>query len=380
MSASVGHGARSGSPGTRARRTGPCRSPARTRRRPPGRPRPRRPCRWRARRAPPWRSCRSPCSTDDDLPDVRLLARDGGLGGGPARPRSWRRAGLDRVAQLLEREVDGVARGHEGAADPHRHHRLDVGHLEQRRPHLGEVVELGEVRVAHHHPPHDLEVVLGLGVVDLDVAGDAADHAAAHRRDDAVEQRVADHDQQAAEEDDAADDERLERGSRTGCGTRSARSRAGWRTSLSCPHAPGLAMPPPRLAMPPRGVTRSTSLPSASRTTALAWAITSASWVEKMKVVFSVRFSSFIRSRMCSPVTESRFAVGSSASTSWGRVTRARAMATRWRCPPDSSLGRWPACSRRPTRSSSAVTRLARSAPDSLRCKQQRQLDVLEHA
>ncbi len=71
---------------------------------------------------------------------------------------------------------------------------------------------------------------------------------------------------------------------------------------------------------------------------------------------------------MCWPVTESRFAVGSSASTIPGRVTRARAMATRWRWPPDSSLGRWLACSRRPTLSSSAITRLARSAPDSLRC------------
>ena len=44
-----------------------------------------------------------------------------------------------------------------------------------------------------------------------------------------------------------------------------------------------------------------------------------------MKVVRSVRFSSFIRSMMFWPVTESRFAVGSSASTSCGpRDQRAR--------------------------------------------------------
>ena len=40
------------------------------------------------------------------------------------------------------------------------------------------------------------------------------------------------------------------------------------------------------------------------------------------------------------PVFESKFAVGSSAKTKPGRVTSARAMATRCRCPPESSLGR----------------------------------------
>ena len=54
------------------------------------------------------------------------------------------------------------------------------------------------------------------------------------------------------------------------------------------------------------------------RTSELACAITRASCVEKMKVVFSVRLSSFIKSKMFWPVTESRFAVGSSASTSTG--------------------------------------------------------------
>ena len=50
---------------------------------------------------------------------------------------------------------------------------------------------------------------------------------------------------------------------------------------------------------------------------------------------------------MISPlVVESRFPVGSSASTMLGRFTRARAMATRWRSPPESSLGRWPSAIR----------------------------------
>ena len=39
------------------------------------------------------------------------------------------------------------------------------------------------------------------------------------------------------------------------------------------------------------------------------------------------------------PVFESKFAVGSSAKTK-PDVTSARAMATRCRCPPESSLGR----------------------------------------
>ena len=41
-----------------------------------------------------------------------------------------------------------------------------------------------------------------------------------------------------------------------------------------------------------------------------------------------------------SPLFESRLPVGSSASRIDGLLTSARAIATRWRCPPDSSLGR----------------------------------------
>ena len=40
------------------------------------------------------------------------------------------------------------------------------------------------------------------------------------------------------------------------------------------------------------------------------------------------------------PERESRFPVGSSANTTYGRDAKARAHATRCCCPPDSSLGR----------------------------------------
>ena len=43
---------------------------------------------------------------------------------------------------------------------------------------------------------------------------------------------------------------------------------------------------------------------------------------------------------MAWPVAWSRLPVGSSASTMAGLPTRARAMATRWRCPPESWVGR----------------------------------------
>src|SRR5258705_40111 len=45
------------------------------------------------------------------------------------------------------------------------------------------------------------------------------------------------------------------------------------------------------------------------------------------------------RSRISRPVWVSRLPVGSSARRSEGLFTSARAMATRWRCPPDNSFG-----------------------------------------
>src|SRR5882672_8024579 len=61
------------------------------------------------------------------------------------------------------------------------------------------------------------------------------------------------------------------------------------------------------------------------------------------------------------PAFESRFPVGSSAMRIAGSPTRARAIATRWRSPPDNSSGRWPMRSERPNRSSSLRARARRS-------------------
>ena len=60
-----------------------------------------------------------------------------------------------------------------------------------------------------------------------------------------------------------------------------------------------------------------------------------------------------------SPVAVSRLPVGSSARMMAGRPTRARAMATRWHSPPDSSPGRWagPVAPGRPRSSASAAAR-----------------------
>src|SRR5829696_1152082 len=63
-------------------------------------------------------------------------------------------------------------------------------------------------------------------------------------------------------------------------------------------------------------------------------------------------------SRRATPIAArwSRLAVGSSASSTAGRVTSARASATRWRSPPESSPARRPASSLRPTAASAAAT------------------------
>src|SRR5262245_47036977 len=78
-----------------------------------------------------------------------------------------------------------------------------------------------------------------------------------------------------------------------------------------------------------------------------------------------MRFISSRSSRTWSPVFGSRFPVGSSASTSEGSSTRARATATRWRSPPESfptgCAMRWP----RPTSWSSRSARCRISAKPS---------------
>ena len=72
---------------------------------------------------------------------------------------------------------------------------------------------------------------------------------------------------------------------------------------------------------------------------AMAW-----SWV-MTTMVEPAWWSWSIRARMDCPVAWSRLPVGSSASTMAGWPTRARAMATRWRWPPESWVGRaWGRC------------------------------------
>ena len=73
----------------------------------------------------------------------------------------------------------------------------------------------------------------------------------------------------------------------------------------------------------------------------------------------------------------SRLPVGSSASSTSGSVTSARAMATRCCCPPESSAGVWSAHGSRPTRSSE---RSAASRRCFLRLAaiEQRQLDIFQ--
>jgi hypothetical protein len=66
-------------------------------------------------------------------------------------------------------------------------------------------------------------------------------------------------------------------------------------------------------------------------------------------------------------VRESRFPVGSSASSSIGLLTNARAIATRCCCPPDSWLEKCPSRSPRPTAPSAAMARSRRSRPDTPR-------------
>ena len=88
-------------------------------------------------------------------------------------------------------------------------------------------------------------------------------------------------------------------------------------------------------------VIASTSMrPSRSATRRGSAAASSRSWVMTTIVVPSA-LSSRSRSMISAPERESRLPVGSSAKTIAGRATSARAIATRWRSPPESCSGRW---------------------------------------
>jgi 3-hydroxyisobutyrate dehydrogenase-like beta-hydroxyacid dehydrogenase len=81
------------------------------------------------------------------------------------------------------------------------------------------------------------------------------------------------------------------------------------------------------------------------------------SCVTSTKAVPRSRASCSISANTASAVLRSRLPVGSSASTQAGCVTSARAMATRWRSPPDNCAGWWSSRAARPT----AAEHLARS-------------------
>ena len=103
----------------------------------------------------------------------------------------------------------------------------------------------------------------------------------------------------------------------------------------------------------------------------------SGSWVTMTTVIPSSRLRPD-RSRMISSlIAVSRFPVGSSARMMAGRVTIARAMATRCCWPPESSFGAWSARSARPTLSSASRARRRRSVRRHPAVKQ-RQLDILQ--
>jgi hypothetical protein len=89
---------------------------------------------------------------------------------------------------------------------------------------------------------------------------------------------------------------------------------------------------------------------------------TAPSWLTSTSVSPRSRHSFASRSMISSLVSSSRLPVGSSASTTRGSLTRARAIATRCCWPPDSSDGRWRDRSASPTLSSAAAARRRRSA------------------
>ena len=81
-----------------------------------------------------------------------------------------------------------------------------------------------------------------------------------------------------------------------------------------------------------------TTLPSRISMMRWAWAATSESWVTRT-IVMPPCSSRPRRSKKRAVDVESRLPVGSSASRIFGSLARARAMATRCRSPPDSSVG-----------------------------------------
>src|SRR6202011_5315121 len=97
--------------------------------------------------------------------------------------------------------------------------------------------------------------------------------------------------------------------------------------------------------------------PSRSSTTRLANAAMSRSWVIRTMVRACCWFSSASSFMISTLDAESRLPVGSSASRIAGLFTSARAIAARCCCPPESSVGWWPARFASPTASSASRAR-----------------------
>ena len=116
--------------------------------------------------------------------------------------------------------------------------------------------------------------------------------------------------------------------------------------------------------------------PPSMVSTRSARAATSALWVTSRSVLPARRVTESSRSRTAAPVASSRLPVGSSASTSRGSRTSARAMATRCCSPPESRSGKLRARSSRPTRARSSRARAAGPAD---RGQLRGQQHVLEH-
>ncbi|MCY1438910.1 hypothetical protein D9M71_551270 [compost metagenome] len=93
--------------------------------------------------------------------------------------------------------------------------------------------------------------------------------------------------------------------------------------------------------------------------------ITSISWVISTMVSFSSRLISASNCRTEAVVCGSSALVASSQSRIFGLVDKARAIPTRCFWPPDNCAGYFFACSDRPTRASSSLTRMSISLRDS---------------
>ena len=120
-----------------------------------------------------------------------------------------------------------------------------------------------------------------------------------------------------------------------------------------------------------------TTDPSRTVTVRSAYAATRGSWVTTTTPACSVRAVLTSSSMTSSAATESSEPVGSSAKISRGPATSARAIATRWPWPPESSPGSRSPRPSRPSRGSHACGR--RHGPPPLAGQQQRQRDVLHH-